>query len=1163
MRFKQGSSKNFMKNLLITLICTLGIGFLANAQTYDDFDKAQKSARLIISKDFEINNSQFYIPKALIRQRALARNIPFTLILENGDLAEIQYFDELEKPVYYKVMNTSAAKSTGTDALQVGGLLGLNLSGKGMVVGIYDQTRAKADHVEFGDRMTQIDGSTETISNHATHVSGTILAAGVNANAKGMANEAIGWAFNWESDLSKMNSNAYDPITKPGGHLVSNHSYGLVLGWFRNASNAWVWAGNPSVNEDKDYRFGYYSFKSRGLDDLVFSKPYYTVVWAAGNDRNDAGDGTRDPDGPEDTIGPEGVAKNVITVGAVANVSEYLGPQSVNMSSFSSWGPTDDGRIKPDLVGVGVGVFSAAIADAGLTDSYASQNGTSMAAPNVSGSLLLLQQLFAERNNGRFMKASTVKALAINTTKEAGLSAGPDYIYGWGLLDAKAAAEIILEENGSSNVIVENNLANDASYEFEFLSDGIQPIRVSIAWTDPSGNPATVALNPTDLMLVNDLDMRITDEEGITYFPWTLDPKKGPGSAAISDQDNFRDNVEQILITTPKSQKYKVKITHKDSLVNGSQDFSLVMKAGVADGAEETLYWIGEDQGSWIEPSNWAFSANGNTANKIPSSSTRVVFEGSSGGVTTVNFSSDAKAFSVNLFGNQTVNFDLKGNQINLSNGFRVSNQITAIKNGTMIFETNKTNEQVVELGQAIFENTNLIFKSGNWRIISHEKLDILIIEESNLSIQSDQLRINGLVMNGGGELSGNLSKIVFEKNIEIGNSAKLKENINLAFKGIGGIFQNLNTTHFDSLVLTNGKLAILSQGLNSLSLSDGEIVIQTPVVELQNLIIGRGAILNLGDKGEITVLNQISTSASTAFKALIIAGSKGKLNHDIYQKYCFENIDVLNVDHEGKAIFNLGTTASVTNSTGWLTQICSEVLFAKFSGTYPCVGAAFTFQNLSEGAVENYKWDFGGLGSSTLQNPIFVFATAGIYLVKLEISNAQGSTTFTTSFTVGANELPKPTIVVNGSVLTSLQPGNSYQWYINGEIVPGATARSFESTEDGKYQVAIFDDACNRISDAIVISALPDQQIGLSRFGIFVGPNPSLDKVTVTIANEYNGSIEFQISDMTGRILGIEKVMKTAQEASIELTLPPASGLYILRISTEHLTFTQKLIKH
>lgn len=1145
--------------ILILVFCLSTLGHSQNPAE----NHQQALARWAISEGFNQTYSQLFLPKELIKQKALARNIPLTLKLQNGQLADLQYFDELENPIYYTVLNTNAAKTTTTDALQPGGSLGVNLTGKGMVVGIYDQTRPKPDHAEFTGRLTQVDGSTETISNHATHVSGTILAAGISVSAKGMANEATGWAFNWESDLSKMNINAYDPVSKPNGHLVSNHSYGVVLGWFRNASNAWLWAGNASIDPKKDFRFGYYSSKSKGLDDLIFSKPYYTVVWAAGNDRSDSGDGTRDPDGPEDSLGPEGVAKNAITVGAVSSISDFVGPQSVAMSSFSSWGPTDDGRIKPDVVGVGVNVFSSSIANAGTTDSYASLSGTSMAAPNVTGSLLLLQQLFGERNNGRFMWASTVKAIMINTTKEAGLNPGPDYIFGWGLLDTKSAADIILAENGSSDIIRENNLPNGSSYEYEFISDGVTPIKVTIAWTDPSGNPAPASLNPTNLMLINDLDMRITDEEGITYFPWTLNPAIGPGSAASNNADNFRDNVEQILIAAPKAQKYKVKITHKGTLANNSQNYSLVMKAGTADGAAETLYWIGPTNGNWNNPANWSNSANGVSANKIPGLGTRVVFEGSAGGSTTINFPSNADAFSVNLFGDQLVNFDLKGNQINVNNGFRVNNQITDIKNGSISFSSTSSNELLVELGQAVFENVAINFSKGKWRILTHEKLDLLLINGATLSVNSPELRLNTLEMKESGRLEGGFETIVFSKSIVLQGNSIVKGGLNLTFDGAEGNFNNPTATSFDTLTLVKGNLSLVSNGVKSISISNGQAIQAIPSLSYQNVTLGSGGILNLGNSGEFTLLNAMTSTATAGGKAGILAGSKGKFIHDLYKKYCLDHINITNVDLTGKAIINLGIQATITNGTGWLKQNCEDVLFANFTSSNPCVGSALTLDNLSEGAISSYKWDFGGLGTSTLENPFFVFNTTGTYLIKLQISNAQGSTTFEQSVAIGGNDLAKPTIVVNGSVLTSQQPGSSYQWFVDGKLVNGATDRSYTVSADGIYQVAIYDSVCNRISDPIVISAIPDQEVELSRFGVFIGPIPSEERLNISLSNDYTGPVTFQLIDMAGREYLVKEEAKSGQVMEVEMNLPGPAGMYILKISTNSMTLHKKVIKY
>ena len=1138
--------------LIVLVVC------ITDLSAQNNLDQSRKEIKSNFSQKF----ADLSLTKPAVLLKARSRNIPVNINLSNGESAQLLYFDELDEPVYYRSLNVNAAKTTGTIALQPNGSLGVNLTGKGMVVGIYDQTRPKIDHVEYKGRLTQVDGSTETISNHATHVTGTIMASGVNANAKGMATEATGWAFNWEADLDKMMNNAYDPISKVGGHLVSNHSYGVVLGWYRNSSNAWTWAGNPNVDANEDYRFGFYNSKSKGLDDLIFAKPYYTSVWAAGNDRSDSGDGSRDSDGPEDTIGPEGVAKNVITVGAVSNVANYTGPSDVSMSSFSSWGPTDDGRIKPDLVGMGVSVFSSAVADGGSTDAYATLSGTSMASPNVTGTLLLLQQLYAQRNSGRYMWSSTLKALALNTTKEAGQNNGPDYVYGWGLLDAEAAGSIILNENGVSDVIREENLSEGDVFEFDFVSDGITPIRITIAWTDPSGNPVAPSLDPQNLMLVNDLDMRIVDEQGVSYFPWTLDPADGPNAKAAQNKDNFRDNVEQILISSPKSQKYIVRISHKGELVNDSQDFSLVMKAGTLDGAGETLYWIGGASGNWNEGKNWSLSSDGPPASKIPSASTRVVFEGSNGSSKMVNFGGNSDAFSVNLFGDQLVNFDLNGNQLSLSNGLRIGNRLTDISDGTILFTNDGNNEQLVELGSAVFDNVSLKFVDGNWKIIDAGKLDKVNIEDATVAIAIDKLNLSSLSLADAGELSGELGEISFAQTILVESSAKLKEGLDLSFAGTVGTFTNNGAVAFNSLNVSSGSLNLQSDGINSLTISNGEAILGVPEMNVTLLELGASSKLNLGASGKLTVSENIISTTSTTSPSSIVASTKGSIVHDQYRKYCFEGISVSNVDLLGEAIVNLGTSGTVSNGSGWLQQNCNEVLFANFETSFTCVGAAVNFENLSEGSISSYAWDFGGLGTSSLENPFFVFDAPGDYMVTLRVSNDQGFTDYDKEITIAGNELLKPLIVVNGSVLTSQQSGTSFQWYKNGATIPGATSRSFEALEDGLYQVAIFSDSCNRISDPVVISAIPDQEVDLARFGIFIGPNPTEGRLNISISNEFVGNILFRIIDMSGRVYLVEELAKSELEMDVVLDLYGPRGVYILQIQTSNLKLYKKIIK-
>ncbi len=1082
------------------------------------------------------------------------------LRLSDGFFSKIQYLDESGYPVIFAPHNVNAAITTGVNHLQPGGSFGLNLTGKGLVVGIFDQTRPKRDHPEFGNRLTQVDGSTETLSEHSTHVSGTIMAAGVNSGARGMAYEATGWGFNWEADISKMLANAYEPISKPSGMLISNHSYGIVLGWRQNGAT-WTWFGNPAISTEEDWRFGFYSTKSQAIDELIYSRPYYSVVWSAGNDRDDRGDGTRPPDGPEDTIGPEGVAKNNITVGAVSQVLDYTGPNSVSISGFSSWGPADDGRIKPDLVAMGVNVFSSSV-NASNQDSYASLSGTSMSAPNVTGSLFLVQQLFSQRNPERFMLAATLKALAIHTAKEAGPAPGPDYMYGWGLLDAKASADLILNEDGSSKLIRELILDQGGTYEYEIVSDGITPIRATIAWTDPAGTPVGASLDPTNLMLVNDLDLRIIDEDGTEFFPWTLNPALGASARGIQTVDNFRDNVEQVFIQSPQAKKYRVRVSHKRELTFGMQPFSLVFTSGTVDGAAETLYWIGGATGNWSDPSKWSLTANGPSAGKIPGSGTRVVFDGPSGQNKTVNLTGASNAFSINVFGDQLLSLDLKSQSLVVSNGFRISNQITEIKNGTIIFDSESSNELLVEFGQTLFENTELKFTGGNWRVLSGSKFDELEVGNSKVNFDLAKLESKQVRVLPNGILSGNFETLRFSESLAASPTSQLKEGLIAEFNGSSGQYSNASNISFSSLNVLSGTLQVGSDGLDNLQIANGKVVLGNSAVKVEKLELGAGGTLEFGQVGTFTVSDEITSTATQSSKALITASAAGSsLLFDVYKKLCFDHLNISNVNKTGQGIINLGTAATIQNASGWLNQDCEAVLFAKFETSFACVGAAVTFENQSEGTISSYLWDFGSGRTSNLENPVFVFDAVGSFPVKLTISNSQGSTTFSEEIVIGANELSKPVIVVNGSQLTSQQPGSSYQWYLNGQPITGANARSFTAEGDGSYQVAIFDATCNRLSDPVIISALPEPD--LSRFGIFIGPVPSSDFVTLEINNEYKGPINYSLIDMAGRVYLTKTAGKNTEEWSDIISLPSQSGLYILRIETNSLTLHKKLIKY
>ena len=161
------------------------------------------------------------------------------------------------------------------------------------------------------------------------------------------------------------------------------------------------------------------------------------MIFAAGDERDD-GDCSIAANGGYECILPPATAKNIISVGAINSNDD-------SMTNFSSWGPTDDGRIKPDVVAPGC----QSDEDTGITstvpgDTYGAMCGTSMAAPVVSGICSLMIQEFRSQTATDPLP-STLKALLINTAVDLG-TLGPDYSYGFGKVNAKGAVDSIIND---------------------------------------------------------------------------------------------------------------------------------------------------------------------------------------------------------------------------------------------------------------------------------------------------------------------------------------------------------------------------------------------------------------------------------------------------------------------------------------------------------------------------------------------------------------------------------------------------------------------------------------------------------------------------------------------------------------------------------------------
>jgi hypothetical protein len=499
--------------------------------------------------------------RAAVLSKAKELNVPLRIDRPGENVAEIYDFRG-DEPIYRKTLNVNAAISSGANLLIPAPY---NLDGTGIRVGIWDEARVRSTHQELTGRVTVMDSTTSMLdSDHATHVGGVVGATGINANAKGMAPKVNLNSYDWNSDYTEMTQAGAALATDSSKIPLSNHSYGY---------------------DATTYEMGVYNSEPRNTDALASSLPYYLIFWAAGNDQ-----GNLSSLGGYQSITYDALAKNIMTVGAVQDAisGSVRSLGNAAMTSFSSWGPCDDGRIKPDVVANGWELYSSS--STGDT-AYVLKTGTSQAAPSAMGSAALLDQLYAREFSGQRMRASTLKGLMIHTADDLG-NTGPDYQYGWGLINVKAAADVILSHKAdlSRPKLIEGVLSRTTSgvktytNSYTFVWDGVSPIRATLAWTDPAGSTQTATDSRTP-NLVQNLDLKIISPNKTTNLPYVM-PFVGtwtPASMslpAIRGKNNV-DNVEQVYLESPIAGTYTITVALDGTLSRGvSQAYSLIITGG-------------------------------------------------------------------------------------------------------------------------------------------------------------------------------------------------------------------------------------------------------------------------------------------------------------------------------------------------------------------------------------------------------------------------------------------------------------------------------------------------------------------------------------------------------------------------------------------------------
>jgi hypothetical protein len=428
-----------------------------------------------------------------------------------------------------------------------------DLDGSGVTVLVYDGGTARATHVDFQGRLSVRDSS--GLSAHATHVSGTVGGAGVaNSDYKGMAPGVTLLSYGFEVEGGLQPGFLY---TDPGD-LEADYAE-AINSYYADISNNSIGSNVESNGFDCTWQ-GDYGVTAALIDAIVggsLGKPF-RIVWANGNERQGSSCNVEGYGEYYSTAPPAG-AKNHITVGALNSNNDA-------MTYFSSWGPVDDGRMKPDVSAPGCqsnddgGVTSTS---SGSDTAYNTYCGTSMASPTVSGlSALLLEDFRAQYPVRPDPRNSTLKILFAHNAVDLG-NTGPDYQYGYGSVRIQQTVDFMRTGNFLEDQVDQSGIFS----VLVVVNTGDPELKVTLAWDDVPGTPNV------DPALVNDLDLRVFDPSSQQYYPWTLDPLN-PSAAAVQDRANHIDNIEQVFVDNPEAGVWRVEVYGRD-VPQGPQSFSL------------------------------------------------------------------------------------------------------------------------------------------------------------------------------------------------------------------------------------------------------------------------------------------------------------------------------------------------------------------------------------------------------------------------------------------------------------------------------------------------------------------------------------------------------------------------------------------------------------
>jgi hypothetical protein len=511
-----------------------------------------------------------------------------------GEIASLAQVQKIEQYISPKLFNDRACALVG---LTRQGVAAFRQDGTGQIVAVAD-TGLDESHPDFAGRTVAVvalgrPGNPDDPHGHGTHVSGTVLGTGAASGGQ-IRGAAPGARLYFQSLLDAQGKLGGLPLNL-GDLFESAYQAGA-----RVHNNSWGAATRST-----------YTINSDEADAFVAARRDMLVVFAAGNE-GQAAERLNSAQGIVDwlSIGAPGTAKNVLTVGASSGDRTSGGladrtwgdvwpsafPDPVvstlnisgndqEMAGFSSRGPSDDRRIKPDIVAPGTDILSARSSKAPAhrfwgsypaNDRYAYMGGTSMAAPLVAGCAALVRQYFIEER-GHEPSAALVRATLINgatwlsgatanASNQDGVTPPGNFDQGFGRLNM---ATTIPAESGFDLAFIDNwqdpaeqlNFSGDRR-RFIIEAQGSGPLRLCLAYTDWAGRG-----------LQNNLNLFLQLPDGSKR----VGNHQLRNSMGLPDGDN---NVEVIRIDDAPAGSYLVQITAAN-LLHTPQDFALVVTGNI------------------------------------------------------------------------------------------------------------------------------------------------------------------------------------------------------------------------------------------------------------------------------------------------------------------------------------------------------------------------------------------------------------------------------------------------------------------------------------------------------------------------------------------------------------------------------------------------------